>query len=398
MRGSDSHFHSIAAPLRRPLNLRLRTVAVRVLPALADLDLPQMYPIEALRGLLTPSRQCVGSAATLLMLETGLNTSPTISLPWSQVLPTDDPRWLSIANWKERANGTLIEEDLPVSRSGEPTSAGSALLKLREMAARHRLFVGTADPDRLLVFDHAAGHVGEADAPCVASMTTCSFKIAFDAICLSAFGTYPVPIPSGIRPSLLMVLRGHSPSVRQAQAAAGHRSPDTTSGHYAGRARAAHHADHMIAIRAFQERLERIAIHNLQPEEPQTVSGESAERLDDAIKTGLGVLCIRPPVPEASDPLSGCLSLENCPNCRKLRLATTPEDLADLLAFGEHLASHEDWLQAHRPEAWKTRWLFWSLLIDEVVQRGTRSVWAPNLKKARELLASRSTPTFPPLW
>ncbi|MDC8785997.1 site-specific integrase [Roseateles koreensis] len=393
MAGAASRFHSLSPALRAQVNLKLRAVAYRVRPGMAGFDLPEMDSLEALRGLMTPSRLCVGSTAVLLMLETGMNTSPLISLPWEQVLPTDDPRWLSIANWKERAGGSLVEEDLAVSRNDEPTSAGAALLKLREMVGRHTQFVGKPTADKPLVFDHAAGHVGEAPTPFVAPMTKSSFRIAFDAISLLAFGNHPIPAPSAIRPSLLMVLRGHSASVREAQAAAGHKNPNTTNRHYAGNKRAAHHADHMTAIRTFQERLEHVAIHN-----SQSQPAASADGLNDAIKTGLGVLCIRPVDSEEPPIPSGCMSLEACPNCKKVRLSTEAEDLADLLAFGEHLATHEAWLQTHRPEAWMTRWLYWSLLVNEVKTRGTRSVWAPKLREAHAINASRPKPNFPPLW
>lgn len=393
MKGEASRFHSLRPDLRATVNGKLSSVAYRMDPLLTGLGLPKMDCLEALRGLVTPSRLCVGSVAVMLMLDTGMNTSPLISLPWAQVLPTDDSRWLSIANWKERAGGTLIEEDLALSRDGEPTSAGSALLRLREMAERHTQFFGRTTADQPLVFEHAAGHIGDATRPSLTPMTPTSFRTAFDEISISAFGDHPIPVPSAVRPSLLMVLRGHSPSVRGIQVAAGHKNPSTTANHYAGANRAAHHTDHMAAIRAFQERLEHVAIHNYQAQPETSHSG-----LNDAVKTGLGVLCIRPIESEETPIPTGCMSLESCPSCPKIRVSTEAEDLADLLAFGQHLAKHEAWLQTHRPEAWMTRWLYWSLLVNEVMTRGARSIWAPKLREAQAINASRTTPNFPPLW
>lgn len=393
MKGDASRFLSLCPDLRATVNTKLSHVAYRMHPVLSGLGLPKMGYLEALRGMVTPSRLCVGSVAVMLMLDTGMNASPLISLPWAQVLPTDDARWLSIANWKERAGGTLIEEDLALSRDGEPTSAGSALLRLREMAERHAHFVGRTKAAQPLVLEHAAGHIGDAKRPSLTPMTTHSFRAAFDEISLLAFGDHPIPAPSAVRPSVLMVLRAHSPSVRGVQVAAAHRNPSTTANHYAGANRAAYHTDHMATIRAFQARLEHIAIHNNQRQPETSHSG-----LNDAVKTGLGVLCIRPIESEETPISTGCMSLESCPGCPKIRLSTEAENLADLLAFGEHLAKHEAWLQTHRPEAWMTRWLYWSLLVNEVMTRGARSVWAPKLREAHVINASRPTPNFPPLW
>jgi len=398
MQGPKSWFTSIPVHLRVRVNETLRHVAYRVALALDEFSLPTMPTLEAIRGLLTPSHLCVHSAATLLMLETGMNTSPVISLPWDQVLETDDPHWISVANWKERAGGTLITEELEISQPDKPTSAGSALRKLRGMAARHKAFAGATDDILPLAFAYAAGHVGDSAAPSLEQVSPASFRQAFDSICFATFGARPLPTPSAVRPSLLMTVRGHTPSVRSAQAAAGHKSADTTFRSYTGRTRAAYRVDHTRAIRDFQDRLQVIAIHNLQAPAPMTNIEASQGTLNDAIKTGLGVLCLRPVETADTNPSPGCMSLENCPKCKRLKVSTAPDDLADLLAFGDHLTLHQAWLQTHRQEAWMTRWLFWSLLIDELQSRGARSAWAKNLKKAREIQTSRPKPSFPPLW
>ena len=395
MCGQESTYLNVPEADRTRFNLALRHAAYRVRPALAPLNLSGLEPLEAIRGLLTPSRVCVGAAAVMLALETGMNTAPIIDLPWSQVLGTDDPHWISLANWKERARGSLIEEEIELSSPGAPTSAARALMQLREMSARHSSFLVMPKDAVSLAFVHAAGHVGEAEQPLLAPMTETTFNGAFASIASATFGKERAPTPSNVRPSLLTLARGTSRSIKRAQLAASHKGSDTTFNRYAGKTLSGQAALHMSMIRDFQDRLEQIAAHNLDGA-VSSVEQASAAGLEDAVRSGLGSLCLQKAEPDSEEGRFDCI--ENCPNCNRVKISTDPEDLADLLAFGDHLEANEDWLQTHRPEAWFKHWLFWSLLIAEVQRRGTRSAWAGNLKKARELHATRPAPSFPPLW
>lgn len=397
MRGADSKIHSVEDAQQPSMSIRLRTVAYRVRSALTELNLRLPHDLDKVRGLLTSSRDAVGSAAVLLMTETGMNTSPLLNLPWDHVKKTDDSHWISIASWKQRAGGSLIEEELRLSEPGDPTSAGRALERLREMSARHAKFDLGSSAMKALAFSYAAGHAGESVEPLMKRLTNNIFAECFGSIAKSALGQRSHVCPSSIRPSLLMTTRGHTASVRTAQLAAGHKSADTTLRSYAGSHRALHHIDHIRSIREFQERLQQIAVHNRNDPGLLNEIHTDPDRVEDAIRTGLGALCLRLAESRSGDS-PDCLSLESCPGCSRIQISTRPEDLADLLAFGEHLARHETWLQTYRPKAWLTRWLPWSLLIEEVLRRGSRSTWARQLMRAREINANRTTPSFPPLW
>lgn len=397
MRGTDSVFHTVNQSQQEAMSIRLRSIAYRVRPALALLNLDLPHDLIKIRGLLTSSRDAVGSAAVLLMAETGLNTAPLISLPWSQVRQTSDPNWISIANWKSRANGTLIEEELEVTQPGEPTSAGAALMRLKEMSARHDRFVGNSESTDALVFMHAQGHAGEADKPRMGHMSANKFRASFKSVAEGAFGPECSVAPSSVRPSLLMTVRGHSLGIRSAQLAAGHTSAETTLQSYAGMHRSAHHLDQTQSIRDFQEHLQQVAIHNLPNRKPRSGISATSDLLNEAINIGLGALCLQL-AENGSSNAADCRSIESCPGCSRLRISTRPEHLADLLAFGRYLEDHETWLQTFRTESWLTRWLPWSLLVDEVRRRGSRSTWAASLKNADEINAVRTPPSFPPLW
>lgn len=398
MQGNDSWFNHVPESNRQRVNCALSDIASLVIPAIPRLHGPALIPIKALRGLLTPNKWAVSSAATLVLLETGINPSTLLSLPWSQILPTDDPKWISIANWKGRADGALIAEELPISGTGEPTSAASALMKLREMSARRQQFIGAQTESNSLVFDVLTGYASETGMPRTKSISEGIFRTDFKEFALLAFSRSPTPAPTSVRPSLLLKLQGTTGSVRKTQRAAAHKSEDTTTGSYTGSRREATNAAQNQEIRTFLERMEQIALFNLNPEgynDPQSLKGGV---LDQAIRNGLGTLCLRKIPAPANTDAPDCAQIEDCPNCSRIKISTQPEDLADLLAFGEHLAASESWLQTHRPEAWLQRWMFWSILIDEVVTRGARSLWAPNLRRAHDINKTRPRLCFPPLW
>jgi hypothetical protein len=139
-----------------------------------------------------------------------------------------------------------------------------------------------------------------------------------------------------------------------------------------------------------------IALFNLTLTSGDMLASVSVEKLEDAVRTGLGTLCIQKQLqPEES---KKCTDIQNCPKCKSVTISTAANDLADLLSFHQHLEANREWLETFREEAWRTRWLYWALLAEEVIRRGKRSSWAGNLQKAQAMVAVRPKLELPPLW
>lgn len=394
--GNQSAQLQIPVELRQDFSISLYTFVQRLLPIL-EIVRPHAKPdIDSFRSLLSPSTLCLASVMTLLMAETGMNTSPVLALPWCNVKETDAPNWISLASWKDRAGGTLIREELELSKTGEEISAGSALMMLKQMSINHVSNAKISDSE-IRVFSSFCGFIGEGFNPTLRSISIFSFRAHFNSIVKNAFGIVKaVIVPSSLRPSLLTTIRGESRSLASAQLAAGHKSRDTTFKSYTGNSRTVFSVEHSDDIRDFQERLATVAVFNMATASESGISTVLTEKLDDAIRTGLGTLCLQKKQ-HPTEPLQ-CTKIEDCPNCTSITISTQENDLTDLLFFHQHLKENQPWLETFREEAWKSRWIFWLILVEEVIHRGKRSTWSKNLQKAQTALNSKPNKEFPPLW
>lgn len=325
-----------------------------------------------------------------------MNLSPALLLPWHQVKPTNDLNWISIATWKDRARGSLIIEELEISKPGDEISAGRALMMLKDMSTYHSSLVETTEAEKRQMFSIAGGFVGEAAKPFLKTLSTSLLRKHFNSIVSNAFGSV-VTIPlSSMRPSLLTVIRGQTRTLGPAQLAAGHKNRQTTSRSYAGTSRTVFSLEHLEDIRLFQSRLESISLINFSQSGGKNAPEISTDTFKDAIRSGLGTLCMQKQLPD--DEFRNCTKIQDCPKCKSITISTSVNDLADLLSFQKHLEMNRNWLETHRSEAWLTRWVFWMLLAEEVVRIGKRSRWAGNLKNAQQIVEDRPQLELPPLW
>lgn len=263
MNGDDSYFFSMPSEQYLYCTQKIRNIFRRLEPVLSALDLPTDSLVEKVRGLMTPNAEIVGAVAIMLMMETGMNVSPLISIKWSNINKTDDPRWISIESRKMRASGSIVREELYVSKKDEKTSAGAALLKLKEMSIKHKSLIGNETIDIDNVFLFSVGHLRNIFTPDLKLLTGSLYASFFKKIALLAFGDFPVPVPSCVRPSILLCRKHKNNSLLEAQIAANHKNPETTFSHYVGNNRASSYERDIYEIRVFQERFESIAIHNL---------------------------------------------------------------------------------------------------------------------------------------
>lgn len=342
--------------------------------------------LDAFNDFFCPSHNLVICTIYLLMAETGLNYSPARDLSVSSIQPDDNKGWLSIATWKDRANGSLIYENIYISKHGEKISSGRAIEKLVQFHKDSNYFQsGESLNDK--VFYSLFGILGEGRSVFQFPGEAKSLQVFKSVIC-NSIGKEAHIFPSQMRVSMLVIQRASDRGLNSATLKAAHKSINTTNNHYAGNTNNIFSISNVAKIREFQNGLEKIAFHNL------NLNGSQPDISGLLEKTGLGTLCLTKVDAEESQ----CVSFEKCPSCPSLRVSTDPNDLAKLIQWVECLLDNKDYILANKGEAWEIRWVFWTQLLEEIMQAGPRTTWAANLAKAKEL--SKTLPKFhrPALW
>lgn len=126
-----------------------------------------------------------------------------------------------------------------------------------------------------------------------------------------------------------------------------------------------------------------------------------AERLEYALRTGLGVLCKDPRagVQPGTDPGEVCTKQQNCPTCSQMFFVASPENVCDLILWHDHLRAGAETLQHTHPHRWAELWAPWLVLAEVLLQKVKRS-YGDVLEDAQELAQERRVARdvhFPPL-
>jgi len=353
---------------------------------------PEIKPLyNLLEDFFCPSPDLVIKVALLLMAETGMNRTPSLGLQKDMVRPDDEPGWLSIASWKDRAGGTLIYENIYLSRPGEKISSGSAIRRLIEFHEGANYGVELSNKFTNQIFYTLIGFISEG-TPRFSGITADYVTPIFNKVVSEAFGENVKLVPSSMRVSLLTIERASSGDITTASIKAAHKSIDTTSKHYGGKFGHLFKFENIASIRDFQDGMQEIAFGNAR------FSNNSDEsRISEIVtRTGLGTLCMR--MPKDANEVSSCINFQDCPNCASLKISINPNDLADLLEWSDYLCKQKEVILIRKGDAWENKWIFWTQLVEEIIEVGPRSIWAKNLRKAKELLKTRTPTVYPALW
>lgn len=379
--GQDSLIHKYTRAQTSVISIYLRSLkSGLVKPKLIEKGLGS----NAFDDFFCPSAQLVVSTLYLLMADTGLNLSPSRELLDNSIQPDDNKNWLSIASWKDRANGTLIYENIYVSKDNEHISSGLAIQKLISFHKDADYFKFPDHFDRHLIFYCMYGILSQGETYLTQPAENKCNSI-FESIVRGAFGTGLHIFPSQMRVSILLIQRASSGGLNSASLKASHKNINTTHRHYAGNSSYIFTLDNSANIREFQNNLERIALHNLRG------SGQPQEINELLEKTGLGTLCA---IKTTVNSEASCVTYDKCPGCPSFRVSTDSLDLAKLMQWVRCLQEHKDYILMNRGDSWETRWIFWTELLKEIEEIGPRSAWASDLAKAKELL--KTLPPFNP--
>lgn len=322
----------------------------------------------------------------MLQIDTAANCEVVREMPFDCFEDCNDPasRRVLFAR-KERANGLIIENDLPiVPMEGQVISSVAALLEYRQMTNIYRASATREVRDSLFLMV-IKGEVLLADERKMRDwfMSFLKKQPALKGLKI---------LPSMLRPSVLMETQYRSPQgVIVAQVVADHMSATTTDISYTGRVPV--RLQYAQSIRTFQNRFQAVVIASINDSAKKLgLSEEEFQRiLSDAARTGLGVACLNPFAGIQPGTRAGeqCTNLESCSGCTMRWVVATVENIADLILFYEHLAASEQAAIASAPDRWEQKWLPWLVFAEIALKKLSQGETARVHAEATVLAAAR---------
>ena len=329
----------------------------------------------------------------LLLVDTGANCEVAREMPFDCLSKANDPltRRIQFAP-KGRANGKVIFDELPVEpTAGQRISAIQAIERYKQMSGRYHAIAVPPDNERLFLSEY------KCEVHLLSEFTARNwFKLMGRRH--KAIGELS-PLPSMIRPSVLLDVAGGSfEGLLAAQSVGDHASTATQMQHYGGRAAAK--MAYNIKIREFQDRFQAVVIATIDGASQKLgLSQDQFRRIfSSAARTGLGVACLEPLAGIQPGTIVGedCTRLDACCNCAMRWVVATVDNVSDLILFHDYLDKAQEDAALRNSESWETRWLPWLVFTDIALTKLSQGATATVFRQASEKAEARR-PTYRPI-
>ncbi|RLA48715.1 MAG: hypothetical protein DRR42_16425 [Gammaproteobacteria bacterium] len=203
-----------------------------------------------------------------------------------------------------------------------------------------------------------------------------------------------------IRPSVLLHVALQTQSIIAVQRKGKHRSSKTSFLY-------AHKLPTQIAgnanIQSFMQHLQVLSSWNIEGMAEKT--GIPKDRFDalraSLSDVGLGVFCQDPKAGEQASQGYGegemCGAIDKCPGCPKRSdyIFATPENIANLICWKDHLEKERDIRMAENPDRWLSIWEPWVVFVEVALEKLSASRQFMKIYKSGEVLAASSNASYP---
>lgn len=337
--------------------------------------------VEKVASHLVPTRMALSAALILYLCESGANVAVATTLAPDCVRNSSVPRHKKVVGRKDRANGKVIYDDLPIRADGE--GYVSAVQALEGICAAQR----STDNDMLKYFMQGTMN----------PLAEYAFRADFKSICsqsdyLKQFRL----VPSMLRPTVLLNIQLKAPAnLGIAQLIAQHESGTTTQGYTN---KLPHRLQMERDILEFQKTLEIVMVSGDENApvklgiEPITWNEHRAKMQ----KTGWGVFCKDREITDVEGQSVQCPEVENCVKCKhdRMLVSADPESISEMMIWKTVLERHEERMSATNMERWTNVWVPWQAFFYVVLEeKMTRGVLSSIKRKAEDIVKNKIADT-----
>ncbi|MFB2755085.1 hypothetical protein ACE02G_15720 [Shewanella xiamenensis] len=337
--------------------------------------------VEKVASYLVPTRRALSAALILYLCESGANVAVATTLAPDCVQNSSVPLHKKIVGRKDRANGKVIYDDLPIRADGEDyVSAVQAL----EGICAVQWSIGN---DVLKYYMQGTMN----------PLAEYAFRADFKAICsqsdyLKQFRL----VPSMLRPTVLLNIQLKDPAnLGIAQLIAQHESGTTTQGYTN---KLPHRLQMERDILEFQKTLE-IAMVSEDENAPVKLGIEPItwnEHRAKMQKTGWGVFCKDREITDVEGQSVQCTEVEHCVKCKhdRMLVSADPESISEMMIWKTVLERHEERMSATNMERWTNVWVPWQAFFYVVLEeKMTRGVLSSIKRKAEDIVKNKIADT-----
>jgi hypothetical protein len=333
--------------------------------------------LENVASHLVPTRKALSAALILYLCESGANVAVATTLAPDCVRNSSVPLHKKVVGRKDRANGKVIYDDLPIRAESEDYV--SAVQALESISAAQRL----VDDDVLKFYMQGTTN----------ALVEYAFRADFKAICSqSDYLKQFLLVPSMLRPTVLLNIQLKDPAnLGIAQLIAQHESSSTTQGYTN---KLPHRVQMERDILEFQKTLE-IAMVSGDENAPLKLGIEPItwnEHKAKMQKTGWGVFCKDREITDAKGQSVECTEVESCVKCKhdRMLVSADPESISEMMIWKTALEHHEERMSATNMERWTSVWVPWQAFFYVVLEeKMTRGVLSSIKKKAEGIVKSK---------
>ncbi len=337
--------------------------------------------LENVASHLVPTRKALSAALILYLCESGANVAVATTLAPDCVRNSSVPLHKKIVGRKDRANGKVIYDDLPIRADGEDYV--SAVQALEGICAAHR----SAGNNVLKYYMQGAMH----------PLVEYAFRADFKAICSqSDYLKQFQLVPSMLRPTVLLNIQLKDPAnLGVAQLIAQHESGSTTQGYTN---KLPHRVQMERDILEFQKTLQ-IAMISGDENAPIKLGIEPItwnEHRAKMQKTGWGVFCKDREIIDVKGQSVQCTEVENCVKCKhdRMLVSADPESISEMMIWKTALERHEERMSTTNMERWTNVWVPWQAFFYVVLEeKMTRGVLSSIKRKAEDIVKNKIADT-----
>jgi hypothetical protein len=321
-------------------------------------------------------RAGVAAAVLLYLVDSGANVSTALSLTTDSEQPTDDPDYVTLVSFKDRAAPDPIVKQLPLKAPGVKVTAAQALREVRQMTQSRREMYPELLGDALFVHTFFSEPSVLKD-----NVLADNFRYMLRDRQLPQVWT-----PSAIRVAVAVEVSGNTAGdLDRVGRKMSHAVGSTATPIYALR-----FAVQLVLtrkMREYQTLLEAAFVTHSKRGPALLYSGDVADFLvSKAKRTGLGFLCHDATARggkvsetgEASCPDLG----KSCADCHVRVFMTDLESLSEMVAVHASLNRKLDEYEEARQDVWVENWLELYAFASAVIQKAKTSRFAYLLPKA----------------
>ncbi|NCB96993.1 MAG: hypothetical protein EOM36_01360 [Bacteroidia bacterium] len=361
-------------------------------------------------SMMQPTIEAYIAVMIILLVDTGANVDVINTLKYPCLDDRDEPNQKIIGGWKPRAGNDFIQNIIQVD-DGNRISGVRAIemivemtSRLRRMATdgpksayRHVAYSTEVQPGMGLPQEHLfLTRLLPTQPMRILSKGTRAINFQRFLARHSELNHIKIKMDH-IRSSVLLDASiKNEGRLLVGQIIADHKSRDVQGG-YVNK-----YVQHVIqerSIRKFQELLEAVLIFDIFngykilgiPED------DYREALNEAHRTGLGVMCLKPLAGAQSGTIEGtmCDKLERCPACKNMFIPAIQENIQDMILFNQYLKEKREEFEALSLTDWEEIWLPYMVLTDEALSRIEKGDTAAVYLAAKEAVDGLSFSSLP---